>query len=79
MRKPGRRCPECATRLAIHQPDARQPDRLLGTCVVCGTWCLLDGRMGLVAILPTHGQVVRRGHQGRRHGGPEGGRGPFGE
>lgn len=47
--------------LAIHQPDTRLPDRLLGTCPACRTWCLLDGGLGLVAILPTHGRSRPRG------------------
>lgn len=60
MPAPGARCPECATPLAIHQPDPGLPDRLLGTCPSCRTWSLLDGDGGLVAILPTHGLPSRR-------------------
>src|SRR4051794_37859480 len=60
MPAPGRRCPECATPMVIHQPDTRLPDRLLGTCPNCRTWCLQDGDLDLVAILPTHGLPERR-------------------
>lgn len=71
----GRRCPECASPVAIHQPDAGQPDRLLGTCPRCRTWCLLDGDLDLIAILPTHGRPRPRMRR-RARPGPLRGLGP---
>ena len=36
------RCGGCSQELEIHQPDHRQPDRLLGTCEACGRWVMLN-------------------------------------
>jgi hypothetical protein len=71
MSAPGRRCPECASPIVIHQPDTDLPDRLLGTCPRCGTWCLLDGGLRLVAILPTHGQRPPQKPKRWRRRGPD--------
>jgi hypothetical protein len=35
-------CPICRNPLAIHQPDPKLPNRLLGTCSHCLTWLLID-------------------------------------
>lgn len=45
-------CPDCAGHLAIHQPDERLPDRLLGTCRNCLVWFLIEGEEGLMLRLP---------------------------
>lgn len=36
------RCLECHDVLEVHQPDAANPARLLGTCPECGAWYVLD-------------------------------------
>lgn len=46
------RCPDCRGPLAIHQPDERLPDRLLGTCRSCLAWFLLDADGVLTFRLP---------------------------
>ena len=35
-------CPEDGTTLDLHQPDNRDPDRLLGTCRRCRAWFTVD-------------------------------------
>ncbi len=40
----GVRCPECEGTLILHQPDERNPDRLLGVCERCSDWFLMDLR-----------------------------------
>ncbi len=35
-------CLACEGSLDLHQPDAGSPDRLVGVCVNCGGWYLLD-------------------------------------
>jgi hypothetical protein len=46
------RCPDCAGRLAVHQPDERLPERLLGTCRSCFGWFLIDAAGGIILRLP---------------------------
>jgi hypothetical protein len=41
----GGRCRHCQEELELHQPDAANPDRLLGTCGSCGRWYMLE-RLG---------------------------------
>jgi hypothetical protein len=48
----GSECPLCAGLLAIHQPDEQLPDHLLGTCMECQTWFLIDEAEGLMLRLP---------------------------
>ncbi len=40
----GVRCPDCEGALVLHQPDVRNPDRLLGVCKRCSDWFLMDLR-----------------------------------
>ena len=35
-------CPTCKARLDVHQPDFRDPDRLLAVCTGCSTWFLVE-------------------------------------
>jgi len=53
------RCQSCSLDLAIHQPDFRNPDRLLGMCPGCRGWSLIechpDNSMASVAVLPSLG------------------------
>lgn len=35
-------CLECHEVMEVHQPDAANPARLLGTCPECGAWHVLD-------------------------------------
>jgi hypothetical protein len=50
------RCRSCESKLAIHQPDENAPEHLLGTCVDCGAWYLieivLDGTEAFLLDLP---------------------------
>ena len=44
LSKGGVRCPDCKGALDLHQPDERNPDRLLGVCKRCSDWFLMDMR-----------------------------------
>jgi hypothetical protein len=35
-------CPHCGSTMTVHQPDLRHPERLLGVCEACASWCLMD-------------------------------------
>lgn len=35
-------CQACAKPLDLSQPDERRPERLLGVCLTCGTWYLVE-------------------------------------
>lgn len=39
-------CAGCGADLDVHQPDAADPDRLLGTCAGCGAWVLIQSAPG---------------------------------
>jgi hypothetical protein len=45
-------CACCQTTLDRHQPDLKQPDRLLGTCRRCGAWYLIDSKTNVMFALP---------------------------
>ena len=49
-------CQKCQTELDIHQPQADDPNELLGTCGQCGSWHLIQvapgGSEALVLNLP---------------------------
>lgn len=45
-------CPHCDEPLVLHQPDADQPDRLLGTCPDCRAWFLIDSEAEVMVRLP---------------------------
>jgi hypothetical protein len=45
-------CPSCKDPLVVHQPDERSPDQLLGICMECGTWFLIDEAGGFLIPLP---------------------------
>ena len=49
---PELRCPGCGTDLALHQPDALRPERLLGTCDGCDSWYVIDAGSGAMAPIP---------------------------
>ena len=36
------RCLACDGSLDLHQPDVRDPERVVGVCEVCGNWYLID-------------------------------------
>ena len=50
------RCRTCGSALALHQPDEKTPEHLLGTCGDCGDWFLIvvtrDGAEALMFNLP---------------------------
>ena len=54
-------CLNCNAPLAIHQPDAEEPGRFVGTCDGCGRWYLLDwiprSAEGLMLMLPTYEEL----------------------
>ena len=61
VRKPRERgCPHCREELELHQPDATNPDRLLGTCGSCGSWYIvedIDGALSVLARLPDRAEL----------------------
>jgi hypothetical protein len=46
-------CPNCDCEMALHQPDIDLPDRLLGTCMACKSWFLLDETRHIRLALPS--------------------------
>jgi hypothetical protein len=40
------RCRTCGSVLALHQPDEKTPEHLLGTCDGCGDWFLIEVTRG---------------------------------
>ena len=55
-------CSDCGARLELHQPDERHPTSLLGTCVGCELWHLiqLGSDLGTVAeVLALDRRVLR--------------------
>jgi hypothetical protein len=54
-------CLNCGAPLALHQPEAEEPRRLVGTCDQCGRWYLLDwdppSAEGHMLVLPTHEEL----------------------
>ena len=49
-------CLACKGPLDLHQPDVGSPDRMVGVCMKCGRWYLLDSIAGtdeaLMVLLP---------------------------
>jgi hypothetical protein len=54
-------CLGCGAPLEIHQPEAEEPRRFVGTCDECGRWYLLDwvplSGDGLMLLLPTREEL----------------------
>jgi len=54
-------CLNCGVPLELHQPEAEEPQRFVGTCDQCGRWYLLDwvphSGEGLMVMLPTHEEL----------------------
>ncbi len=46
------RCPQCHEGLAMHQPDDQLPDRLLGICLECRAWFLIESDAKFMVRLP---------------------------
>ena len=50
------RCLQCGLGLDWHQPNPRTPDQILGVCLECGRWHLLDRTANhenaVLALLP---------------------------
>ncbi len=55
-------CLGCGSSLELHQPDAAEPRRFVGTCDECGRWFMLDwapdSAEGLMVVLPTHEELL---------------------
>ena len=51
LRKTPDDCPECDEALINLQPDPESPHRLLGVCLDCQTWYLLDEEMSILRVL----------------------------
>jgi hypothetical protein len=51
-------CLNCDSPLGLTQPEAEEPERLIGTCNHCGHWYLLDwhprSHEGVMLLLPDH-------------------------
>ena len=45
-------CVNCQAPLDRHQPDTNRPDQLLGTCLECGVWYLIDAEASAMFPLP---------------------------
>jgi hypothetical protein len=54
---PESRCPGCRADLALHQPDADLPDRLIATCRACHAWFLIYSELGVHFRLPNEDEV----------------------
>ena len=54
-------CINCSTPLELHQPDADEPRRFVGTCDRCGRWYLLDwvplSSEGRMLLLPSYEEL----------------------
>jgi hypothetical protein len=54
-------CLNCGAPLELHQPEAEEPRRFVGTCDQCGRWYLLDwdplSAEGHMLLLPTHEEL----------------------
>jgi hypothetical protein len=54
-------CLNCDGPLELHQPDAEESQRFVGTCDQCGRWYLLDWipltADGLMLLLPSHEEL----------------------
>jgi hypothetical protein len=54
-------CLNCGAPLELHQPDAGEPQRFVGTCDQCGRWYLLDWipntAEGLMLVLPSYEEL----------------------
>jgi hypothetical protein len=54
-------CLNCKASLEIHQPDAEEPGRFIGTCDQCGRWYLLEwapmSTEGLMLLLPSREEL----------------------
>lgn len=46
------RCTYCRCQMALHMPDPDQPDRMLGTCLTCKSWFLIDRDEGVMFLMP---------------------------
>jgi hypothetical protein len=59
-------CQKCGEPLNLHQPDEDDPSHLLGTCVQCGTWHMIEvtprGTKSLLYTLPD-AELLRAKHQ----------------
>jgi hypothetical protein len=56
-------CLACEGSLDLHQPDAGSPDRIVGICMNCGRWYLLDAIPGtdeaVMFLLPDGGSLLK--------------------
>jgi hypothetical protein len=54
-------CLSCGEPLELHQPEAEEPRRFVGTCDGCGRWYLLDWvplvGEGHMPLLPTYEEL----------------------
>jgi hypothetical protein len=61
-------CLNCGAPLDLHQPEAEEPRRFVGTCDHCGRWYLLDwvppSGEGLMLLLPTYEELRAIGEAG---------------
>jgi hypothetical protein len=53
----GAQCPRCLEALTVHQPDVELPDRLLGICMKCRGWFLIDAAVGVIVRLPDQAEL----------------------
>ena len=60
-------CQSCRSPLSLHQPDAEQPERLLGTCEACKAWYLIDAADKAMLPLPDPGPSKAPSARRSRH------------
>jgi hypothetical protein len=53
-------CLKCESYLDLHIPNPETPECMLGTCLDCGSWYLVDYTAGALALLPKLSKLMRR-------------------
>jgi len=53
-------CLTCQIPLDLHIPNPETPECMIGTCLECGSWYLIDHAIGALALLPNLSKLARR-------------------
>jgi hypothetical protein len=71
-------CLACEGALDLHQPDVGSPDRVVGVCIGCGRWYLLDSIPGsdeAVMVMLPDGESLQKALKANRQSVEDGVRG----